>query len=163
MKKIILISLVLFMSATNFFAQENASSVGPKKNAIFLEAGGSAVWYSVNYERKFPFKSMHRITTGIGTLFIPIDSSPIFSGVLTAGYLYGEKHNLELGVGACYLFTDPDFVGSARIGYRYEGNKGVQFRIGISPIYGKFAATGIEEYSGKGVLPWGYISIGYAF
>ncbi|MGI6048548.1 MAG: hypothetical protein ACOYEG_11195 [Petrimonas sp.] len=54
-------------------------------------------------------------------------------------------------------------IGSARIGYRDEAPKGFQFRIEFSPIYGKFAEIGSKEYNGKEVLPWRYISIGYAF
>lgn len=163
MKKTILTSLLLFFVLIGISAQENRINFQNRNNSVFLEAGGTAVWYSVNYERKFSLKPMHRITAGIGTSVIPTESYTMFSGLLSAGYLYGEKHNLELGIGLTYLFSDPEYVGSARIGYRYEAPKGFLFRIGFSPIYGKFAETGLEEYSGKGVLPWGYISVGYSF
>lgn len=156
MKKLALVLLLLPMCIVGLMAQE-------KKNAVLLEGGGAALWYSMNYERRFTVKPMHRITTGVGASFIPTEAYDIFLGLLSVGYLYGEKHNLELGISAGYVFTEPESIGSARIGYRYEAPKGFQFRIGFSPVYAKFSETGLKEYSGKGVLPWGYISVGYAF
>lgn len=162
MRKIVLIALVLIVSMTYSFGQESNSGIKPKNNAVFVEAGGAAAWYSINYERKFMLKPMHRVTAGVGTSIIPAGDTALFTGLLAAGYLYGCKHNLELGLAGAYEFSGPEFIASARIGYRYEGPKGLQFRVGFSPIYGQIAAP-VEDYSGKGVLPWGYVSLGFTF
>lgn len=157
MKKTTLITLILFVCLISTFAQE-------RRNSIFLEGGGTAVWYSLNYERQFSINPMNRIALGTGISLIPLRFSDTnFVGLLSAGYLYGYKHNLETGVSAGYNFLQPEFIGSLRIGYRYEASGGFQFRIGFSPIYGKFVETGLPEYDGKMFLPWGYLSVGYTF
>ncbi len=163
MKKIILISIIFFIGVINTSAQNNETSPIVRKNAIFLEGGGSALWYSLNYEHRYILKPMHRITLGAGTSLLPLASDVSFIGFLSAGYLYGNTHSLEIGGSAGSVFTEKEFVGSIRIGYRYEGPKGLLFRVGFSPVYTKFAETGLKEYSGKGFVPWAYISLGYTF
>ena len=161
MKKIVLTSLLSIFAVIGIYAQENRTNLlQERKNAVFLEAGGSAFWYSLNYEHRFMLKPMNRITLSTGVSLLPDIS---FIGFLSAGYLYGNTHNLEIGGSAGNVFTEKEFIGSVRIGYRYEGAKGLLFRVGFSPVYTKFAETGFKEYSGKGFLPWGYLSVGYTF
>lgn len=164
MKKVAFITVLLFVCLAYTSAQNVEANQELRKNAVFLEAGGSALWYSLNYEHRLSLKTEHRLIFGGGVSWIPapFTKNGFIIGVLSAGYLYGDKHNLEIGGSAGNVFTEKEFVGSFRIGYRYEGLKGFLFRVGFSPIFGKFNLAGSENGS-KGVLPWGYLSFGYAF
>ncbi len=155
MRKTTLITLLLFVCLISTFAQE-------RKNSIFLEGGGAGLWYSVNYEYRIPVRLNQRLALGGGISMIPV-WAPHYIGIASASYLVGHKNIFEFGISPAYMFTDEEFWVSARIGYRYEASGGFQFRIGFSPIYGKFAETGLPEYNGKGFLPWGYLSVGYTF
>lgn len=165
MKKIILSVAILLLALVQGTAQNVETNQKLRKNAVFLEVGGSALWYSLNYEHRLSLKIEHRLIFGGGVSWIPapFTKNGFIIGVLSAGYLYGDKHNLEIGGSAGNVFTEKEFVGSFRIGYRYEGRKGFLFRVGFSPVYTKFVETGLKEYNGKGFIPWGYISAGYTF
>ena len=160
MKKGTLLFVFLLVVSTGIIAQQNNNTFD-RKNAVYLEIGGSAVCYSLNYERRIPVKVSQRFALGGGFSVIPVDNSNLI-GTFSANYLIGHKNIFELGISPAYIFTNSEFLMSARIGYRYENDKGFLFRVGFSPVYGQFNLAGSEDGT-KGILPWGYISAGYTF
>ena len=160
MKKSIFFFVFLIAVSTSLIAQQNNKTFD-RKNAVYLEIGGSAVWYSLNYEYRIPFQINQRLALSGGLSVIPVDNSN-FIGTISANYLIGYKNIFELGISPAYIFTNSELLMSARIGYRYESDKGFLFRAGFSPVYGQFILAGSEDGT-KGILPWGYISFGYAF
>ena len=145
------------------------------RNAIFFEAFGSGLLYSLNYER---FLEKYDLGLRAGASFFTYAvSSYGSSGNLTlvsfpliASYYVGwAKHKIQLGLGATvfYLAASSDSRGqsfdsersglglaaSAVVGYRYmPRDSGFTFGVGFTPLVraSKF-------------LPWGGINAGYAF
>ena len=161
MKKIFLSLVFVCIIMFDVFAQQRNDSF-VKKNAVYTELGGSGLLYSLNYEYRIPVNANQRLALGAGTSVIGTDKFN-FIGITSVNYLIGRKNIFEVGISPAYIFTNSNFLMSARIGYRYESSSGLLFRVGFSPIYGKFAETGLKEYSGKVILPWGYLSVGYTF
>ncbi len=159
MKKLAFALAFLFLALAGF-AQQHSESLG-RKNAVYVELGGSSVWYSLNYEHRIPIQVNKRFALGGGVSVIPVQNSN-FIGIVSANYLSGHKNIFELGISPAYIFTNSEFLISARIGYRYESSKGFLFRVGFSPVYGEFSLAGHGD-GGKAVLPWGYLSFGYSF
>jgi hypothetical protein len=148
-------------------------------NALSLELLGNGLLYSVNYER---FVAMG----GDGTLGIRVGASFITYGIsssagagnlvlatapVVVSYYWGASaHKLQLGLGASALYvsaatdsTGQKFSSSeeglgiaatAVVGYRYlPARRGVTFGIGFTPLL----------RAGRGFLPWGGASVGFAF
>lgn len=160
MSKSICLFIFLLVVSTSLIAQQS-NNVFDRKNATYVEIGGSGVWYSLNYEHRIPVQINQRITLGGGLSVIPVGNSNLI-GIVSSNYLIGRKNIFEVGISPAYIFTNSEFLLSARVGYQYESDKGFLFRVGFSPIFGKFNLAGSENGS-KGVLPWGYLSFGYAF
>lgn len=143
-----------------------------RRDAFFFELAGQSHGLTVNYERKMfdtePHNLSLRIGWGIG-----------WSIPLTASYLLGLDHKLELSVGWLYqlgtkTYTRPVFMGSVSekpdekwnskyvsgfIGYRYENGRGsFLFRAGFTPLYRYSATHDVKEFIGTAG-----ISIGWAF
>lgn len=160
MKKSILLFFFLLVVSASLIAQQN-NEIFDKKNAIYLEIGGSTIWYSLNYEHRIPVQVNQRLALGGGFSAIPVDNSN-FIGIVSVNYLIGQRNIFELGISPTYIFTNSEFLMSARLGYRFESGKGFLFRAGFSPVYGQFSLAGSEDGT-KGILPWAYISFGYTF
>lgn len=114
MKKTSLAFLFLFVVLTGF-SQQNTCSFD-RKNAVYLELGGSAIWYSLNYEHRIPVNTNHRIAFGGGVSMIPSEDDTIFSGTASANYLIGRKNIFEFGISPTYIFQDSEFLFAARVG-----------------------------------------------
>lgn len=142
-----IIYTILIVLPTQIFAQEAGY-----KNSIYLEAGGNAGVYSINYDRSFSISPSFRIATriGFGTLFknepyiVPLE--------ITA--LKGKKKNFfEFGTG--YTLTEDGFL-AIRVGYRREQGRSL-FRIGL--LYFPMFPTD-DTLAG---MPWAGLSYGYRF
>jgi hypothetical protein len=141
------------------------------QNSIFVEAFGSGLLYSVNYDRIIRDRFSVRI--GLGYLsdhvFGPGHSWSMLSIPLMGNLLLGRtSHRLELGAGVTFVRSlgENDEVGSndptrsevtvvatANVGYRYcPTDGGFNFRAGFTPLL-----------NASGFLPWGGISLGYGF
>ena len=150
---IICISTFLFSSLT---AQSKTD--WNRKNATYIELGGWAFWYSLNYEHRISLADNHRLGLGGGLMLIPPTKDASLLAGLHLNYLLGKTHNLEIGITPSVFFgEEKEFYFSPRIGYRYEGPKGFLFRLGISPSMIK------RESSGLSMLMWAYLFFGYAF
>ena len=175
-----LISIIIFSSlfwGGDAFAQTGYSA----KNSIYLELLGNGVFYSVNYERALSQSLRGRIGFMSGglafkaiCLLIPCygDEQDRFNlAPLTVNYIHGKgEHKFEIGLGVAIAFGakgefDFDFndviiidqttrfLGTGTIGYRFQPEtRGTLFRLGFTPLF-----------SNKGVLPWGGMTIGYAW
>lgn len=151
-------------------------------NAIFAEALGNGLTYSLNYERIFaPWGGASPWSLGIrgGASYVAYKvSDAVGSGVLHLAtfpvvmsfYVGLPHHKLQLGLGATLLYVSAitDAAGTnyqsategfglaatAVIGYRYmPARTGFTFGVGFTPLL----------RSGKGFLPWGGASAGIAF
>ena len=106
-------------------------------------------------------------------------SANLWLAPLTVSYLgiRAGRHVLEIGGGATLAYaqhvgprdapTSGGAFGSTFVGYRYHplGSIGFQFRAGAALLAGngmEFAITG-DRPGSFGVLPTGYLSLGFAF
>lgn len=117
-----------------------------RKNAVYVEIGGKGILVSVNYDRLLPLTDRSGIILGctIGFLgdFVP-----------EINYLYGKSKNfIEIGLG----YSFPEQLLVPQVGYRYQGSKGLLFRIG-----GMYFASTLPESFGD--FPWVGLSFGYSF
>jgi hypothetical protein len=150
-------------------------SPAPPTNAVFLELLGSGLFYSVNYERILGALPIGlrvgasyftwKISDASGAGNLTLATFP----ALASYYLGGVHHKLQLGLGATvvYLVASTDSAGiqygsesalgiaaSGVLGYRYvPASHGFTFGAGFTPMF----------RLGKGFLPWGGASVGYAF
>jgi hypothetical protein len=136
------------------------------KNTLFVEGLGNGLIYSVNYERFVAPRFAIRIGAEYlgGTFGSSSETISLGLFPLMGTYLVGEgTHHAELGAGLTVATTDADLddlgdidaavVPTATLGYRYQKPEpGFIFRIGFTPVM-----------IGDRILPWGGISLGYAF
>ena len=165
MKKYFFTVLVLLITANLAFTQTSNVSIvnNPvRKNAIYLDLGGWALWYSLNFEHRISLADNHRLGLGGGLLLIPAADPSLLAG-LSVNYLLGKTHNLEIGFTPSVFFEDgeKEFLFSPRLGYRYEAPGGFLVRIGLSPVSTTITDTWGEPK--RNLIPWGYLSFGYTF
>jgi hypothetical protein len=162
------LALAFALSAAGSAAAQDAAA-GPRvaSNTFFVELGGNAVAYSLNYERFFT----PRIALRVGGMFLRGEADDGTSATVglfpvMATYLLGAGNShFETGAGiglATAGVSDTDIggdwgdsavYGTATFGYRYQKPEGgVIFRAGFTPIY----ASGT-------LLPWIGVSVGYGF
>lgn len=159
--------------------QRRGDDRSPALNAIFFEALGSGLLYSVSYERRLPWHDLG-VRAG-GSFFTYATSAYGGSGNLTlvsipllatwAPALSSKypAHRANVGAGATVLWLDPptdsrgtsyggDRAGlgvaaSAVLGYRYlPPSGGFTFALAFTPLL-----------RASGLLPWGGVSAGIAF
>ena len=131
------------------------------RNAIYVEALGPGVFYSINYER--------RITQGISLRGGFTAWSGLVGFPLMVNALLGQDGDyFEIGIGAVpcytptplpssfsYIKSGKGFMyGTATLGYRHQPyNGGFLFRIDFTPIFARLNTF----------MLWGGMSVGYAF
>lgn len=150
MKKQFLITLILIFGFLVVTGQTKPKVIklDYKRNAVYGEFLGNGLYYSINYERQFVLKDNERITVRIGLSDITL--------VTEFNYLIGGKNNFfETGAGYTYFFSDPDNLVLIRAGYRFQGNKGLIFR--IAPLWAFNTET--DSFGGF----WCGFSVGYNF
>jgi len=130
----------------------STTAIGQKQlaHSLFLEAGGNAYWYSVNYEYQTTNGFTFRVGTGYlyKALVIP----------MMAGKVFGHKtHHLELSLGIDLAHNaDNNFAYTSFVGYRYQPpSKDIFIRAGFTPI---LTTSGIPEW-----YPWAGAAFGYRF
>jgi hypothetical protein len=189
--KIAVIASLLFVASAH--AQEPTSSPtssGDRTalNTVYAEGLGAGGAYSVNYERLvlsdlgihvgFSYWSVSASASGGGSTS---SASGSFIAIpITASYLgiSSGNHALELGGGITIwnisvAGNSGGWVGSATgfipvgtliAGYRYQPRGGgFNFRVGASPLFGKGLGLNSKDPGAFGVLPWGYLSLGWTF
>jgi hypothetical protein len=164
------LALVLALTAGGSAAAQQDAAPGPRvaSNTFFVELGGNALVYSVNYERFFTPKLGVRVGgmylradddagTEVGVGLFPVMGTYLLGvgnshfetgagiGIATAGVDETDVGGDDWGDSAVYL--------TGTLGYRYQKPEGgVIFRAGFTPIF----ADG-------NLLPWVGVSVGYAF
>lgn len=190
---VILPFILNFICCVNVYSQELAMNTSPPdfitnfsvvaKNSVYVEAGGSALIYSVNYDRLLTQNWLARIGAsylGFGTntlqdgvattlranvLLIPLTSSVLIN-------FPQSPHHIELGGGATLLFgsafsdvsnqgfnsLEGAFAGATLIAaYRLQpAEAGFFFRAAFTPVM-LFTPIAIAP------LPWAGISFGGTF
>jgi hypothetical protein len=94
----LLFSLCLLLSAR--------AQTGPLANALYIELGANALFYSINYERGFLKNRAARVHLGAGIYGI---RTSYFTVPLGANYLFalrGRSSFIDLGFGATYCKAD---------------------------------------------------------
>lgn len=135
------------------------------RNAVYGEAGGPGLQYSLNYERHVSCRVFGRV--GVSP-YVPLPTTKVSLLHLQVGALLGgDAHNLELGLGASPTYSnrdndDPLFhvVGTATVGYRYmSADSGLLFRAGFTP----YIAPRRLGRDRSVFAPWFGLSFGWAF
>ena len=139
----VFISLFMFMQCMTSFSQNvNSDSTEYKKrsNAVFIEFGGAAIIYSVNYSRLFSISEQLRFNAGLGFSYFRFDffgDSDVFVVPIATSVILGEKkHFFESGLGVTLAFTGSErgIVPTADLSYRYEGIRGLMLKGGLTPM-----------------------------
>ena len=154
--------------STNSVAQDDNNQIGIKQHSIFLELGGSGLWYSLNYDRILRTYENDAITGRIGiSYFGDIDDNAITIPV-SSSYLLRIKNNyLELGGGPTFLLSfDEKIAGMGLlgiIGYRHyiKKNDRWMYRITFNPFFAEYSSD--KHYLNWVGIPWAGASIGYSW
>lgn len=159
MKKYLLTICTLF-TATLVFGQNVF-----KKNDIYLEAGGNALFGSINYERQLTREPGLGARIGVGFY-----TENAFYLTIPAGinYLFKLKNNtsfIDAGLGITWTRMDGNLFGASEnshgdhfvnfipsVGYRRHTKKDVLWRISFTPIANKYT-----------FVPWLGASVGKRF
>lgn len=160
------LALALALSAAGTAAAQDTAGPTVASNTFFVELGGNALAYSLNYERFFTPK----LGVRVGGMYLQADDDAgesVNVGLfpVMATYLLGPGNShFEIGGGlglATAGVEDIDIgndrastvYGTATFGYRYQKPEGgVMFRAGFTPI----VASG-------NIIPWVGVGVGYAF
>ena len=177
--KPVLLSILLSLLLGQAFAQNGTAT--KSKSSIYLELGGAAGLWSLNYDRSLweineSFKLHGRAGLGLYSEFngagFPDVMVPVSGIVLWSAFRnkWGKNtHRVEAGGGITYynwtlrdaLSTDgfsrrSDLLGHLILGYRFQKLEGgLMFRVTYTPI--------INNYSNKPFEHWAGGSIGYTF
>ena len=166
----------------SIFKKKFEAKIYTKKpaQAVFAEAGGNSIIWSLNYDRRFNNRlDGFGFRAGVG--YFPLGGSNLLTVPLGINYLIGDKgHFAEIGANISFVnssnknksfpieskFGQLDFtldkvrmVYGFALGYRYQKPdvKGFHFRAGIEPILG-------DRIDGKLVFAiTGHLSVGYSF
>lgn len=152
----LLVCVLLFFSAPAFAQQKGATS--PAASNLFLELGGNAGLFSLNYDRRFSNKNNGfggRIGGGFAYVSGHIFGNFIFTVPVAINYLTGSgPHHLEAGAGVTFGTEGfgHDYMSERKrvffvpnLGYRYQPmTKRFTFRAVASPMF----ASGISNFSG---------------
>lgn len=168
-----ILRLGLILLAILFVLPNSEGQVYDRRGkAIFLELGGSAFAYSVNFDTRFK-----ETTGGLGARVGISTVGDWFSVPVMVTYMAGKKdsnHFFEFGGGITYFnYDEPLEVGEKSLDqqtmisfafmYRRQPRYGkFVFRVGITPLVGYWEA----DDDGKalmGVLPMFGMSFGRAF
>jgi hypothetical protein len=156
MKKTILTALSFLLMSFLFAQRDTVRLKDLQKNtntiitdrppqAVYIQVGGSAPLFSVNYDRRFS-KRVNGAGFAVGLGYYGESGISLFSIPASLNYLFGKSnHFIELAAGATYFTAHETFFGSdnqslvfyhINAGYRYQPTRGgFFFRGGISPLF----------------------------
>lgn len=182
MRLSILFIHLLFISFLNLNAQDDYALKPPRdydkkpaRNSGYIELGGNAGFYSLNFERIYYYKEKIKISGRFG--FSPQMHGYYFEQVyvLENNFIFLKNpHHVEIGVGETLqrrynekcntqdeYFWENLWWSLARIGYRYQKqDDGFFLKIGITPITLQKNAC---EFNPTYFQLWAGISIGMSF
>lgn len=138
------------------------------RNSIFLELGGNALFYSLNYDHKF----FNHLSARVGGMYLGVGERGTDANVslllvpVMVNYLVGSgSSRLEIGAGITVGQAGGNLEGvgefseggvgafTSTIGYRLQPTDGgFLLRVGFTPLF-----------VSQGVLPWAGLSLGATF
>jgi hypothetical protein len=149
---------VLVLAMIMVFGQKTLDTNEIKRNSLFIEVGGNAFFYSLNYDRQVKVSDTWRLAGRVGIMYVNTftDQNRHMMGVpIEFSYLKGTKNNfLEIGLGVTgtydqYYSFDPRvpirdskvqdlaMMAVVRIGYRHQKREGGLFyKVGFTPLAG---------------------------
>jgi hypothetical protein len=149
--KIFFCKLLILVLISNSCVAQQENYVPPQGlNNWFIEAGGPALFYSVNYE-KYLYRSYSEQTTWtarVGMGFTPFNFDILntvfvekntFMVPFSSSLLLGKGHEkLEVGAGFSMLtkdFSQREIIPHANIGLRVMESNKICFRLSYVPFY----------------------------
>ena len=143
---------------------------------------GAGLAYTFNYERVLMYGIAARIGIGYWAVKVTAGTATAKASYLTVpiavNYIGISRgpHGLEVGAGATLFYVSAagssmgtsasaagmTAWGNFNIGYRFHPRRmGFQFRIGFQLLYAPGLGFSNDNPAAFGVLPWGYISVGF--
>lgn len=111
----LLLGLVFALTSTDALAQNLAigAAKGTNKHIVYLEAGGTGYFYSINYERIVFNKQRFAGFARLGFEYIPIQGADrLIHFPIGMNFTYGQKkHRLEAGLAALFRMNFDPGVG----------------------------------------------------
>lgn len=111
----VFLSLLFFLSSQFADAQNLAigAAKGTNKHVVYLELGGTAYYYSANYERLIFNKKAFAGFARVGFEYLPIEGADkLIHFPVGANFTYGQKkHRLEVGLAALFRMNFDPGVG----------------------------------------------------
>jgi len=161
MKKEIGFVIVILLISNTLYSQIITEKVYPdfKHHSVYLEIGGSSLFYSLNYDYTLRITNGLNLAVGSGFAYSPRSMADYqgytFVIAPACNLLFGySSHHAETGLALLSWGTVESTFLSARIGYRYQRpSGGFLFRIGYTPIFDGY----------DGFMPWAGVSFGYTF
>lgn len=165
--------LLLVFSLTTAFSQSQPNEVS--RNSFYFEGFGTALIYSINYDRLLVVKERSALAGRIGLTYFPkkINGSDQGPGVnIEINGLWGaNNHHFEIGGGSTFIYLVQNeesyslsntslLLLTTRVGYRFQKREGgLLFRIGFTPLFPIIIDknTSVD----RSFFPSGGISIGY--
>lgn len=150
--RLLILSYLFFFSALNGLGQTSHTSQN-----IYLELGGSAGVWSMNWEQKIQKIEQHKLSYRIGIGFLPIDQNNgmLFTLPFAISYVQGETHKWEAYLGHNFsLTTKGQFFGQLTPGlaYRYERpNKKLFYRLAYTPLLSYWVDLQYQHWLGISV------------
>ena len=170
MKYIFITTAFLTLSLCSYSQEENEVNA---TNTLFVEVGGNAGLYSINYDKILAQRSRLKLSIRIGVSIFP---QPLDPGIfiqpivpIEVNGFYGNKHHIEIGISYGSTLYPGYTLGEekkavlyhysivGRLGYRYQKKEGGLFmRIAYTPwLY--------DSASEDSFLTWGAVAIGKSF
>lgn len=157
--------LFLFMFLGGMVFNANAQ----KRNAVYVEALGNGLIYSVNYDYQLLQSTNLGVRLGVN-FFNRSENVLMFPAHIR--YVIGNKHGLEIGAGLTYQFRFANdqssnsedvhlVVPSGALMYRFQADNGLLLRAGLAPTFVKYDKK--AKISPAFLYFWPGASIGYAF
>lgn len=132
----------------------------PAKNSAFIELGGNAGLYSLNFDRIYLYKNDLKLSGRFG--FAPEPHGHHFEQGYVIEHniiLFSNPHHLEIGTGVTLqrrynekpglpdnYFWENIWFGVLRAGYRFQKQEdGVFFKTGLTPIILRNSAEGFDS------------------
>ena len=152
MKKKIIFSILAFIYFSNLIVAQSTEKEKRTKNLVFIEAGGSGGYGSINYEYLAKKINKLKLSVKIGLSSYHLNDytnkfNPDIIIPIAINAYYGSKHNIDFGLGQTItnvVYADNsdyqpkrtnNFNTNLSIGYRYQKEAGgIMFKIGYAPI-----------------------------
>lgn len=184
MKKVLVLILCSFILGS---IQSNIIAQNTNKQNIYIEVLGPSNLIGISYDTRLNPGSNLGYRIGVAYtynrrsnfLFDNSTSTKGYSSPAEINYLFGKKENkFEVGIGTnlglyrvhqTYIESSKKEIEKStltfgyyffsNIGYRYQPEQGLQYRVGISPSF----SFGDSHSINKSPLMAAYLSVGYVF